>query len=122
MQIVTFFSSARPTTCLSASAQFFNPSASSIPSRLPEKQITLGKPASLVASIDLRILPRHSSQFSLRLSPLVMPCEVVIVPTRLFFFRFANQSGPTRSMPYRPSLTALAQNSSCDQLLKHHWQ
>ena len=44
MQIVTFFSSARPTTRLSPSAQFSSPSSSDIPRRLPEKQITFGKP------------------------------------------------------------------------------
>ncbi len=32
----------RPTTCLSASAQFLTPSSSSMPSRLPEKQMTFG--------------------------------------------------------------------------------
>ena len=42
MQTVTFFSSARPTTRLRPVAQFFSPSSSDMPPRLPEKQMTLG--------------------------------------------------------------------------------
>src|SRR5688572_15193837 len=93
-----------------------------MPSRFPLKQMTLGKPAAAVASIDWRIFPRHSSQFSLRLSPLGMLWLGVIVPTRLYFLSVSNVSGPTRSMPFRPMFCAVCANCSIDIFLKHHWQ
>jgi len=57
-----------------------------MPARFPLKQITLGKPASEVTSIALRILPRHSAWFSMRLSPLPMPWVGVMVQISPYFF------------------------------------
>ena len=54
MQMVTFFSSAKPTTRFSPAAQFSSPSSSDMPRRLPEKQITLGKPLAAANSMCSR--------------------------------------------------------------------
>jgi hypothetical protein len=112
MQMVTFFSSARPTTFFSASAQLRIPSWSSIPLRLPEKQMTLGNPASAVASTALRILSRHISWFSVWASPGSIGWLLVIVQIRLCFLIVGQSAGVSRSIPPRPILADSAQSFS----------
>ena len=49
MQTVTPAFSAVPTICFKPAVQFSSPCSSGSPARLPEKQITLGRPASAQA-------------------------------------------------------------------------
>ena len=55
MQIVTFFSSAKPTIFLSAMTQFSMPMSSGMPARFPEKVMTFGKPTSAERSIEAEL-------------------------------------------------------------------
>jgi hypothetical protein len=85
MQTVTRRFSASPTICLSAVAQLARPSSSSMPPRLPEKQMTLGGPASAQAPMR-SIIPgtmtawcsRRFRPSGMRVTPLaiaqVRPC------------------------------------------------
>jgi len=114
---VTFFCSARPTTCFSASAQTFIPSSSSCPSRLPEKQMMFLKPAALVASMASRILLRHTSWFFFLFSPGWIGWLLVIVQIRPCFLIVSKSLGPSRSMPTRPIFLPAAARVSRSILL-----
>src|SRR4029077_10034957 len=103
-------------------AQFFIPSSGSCPARVPEKQITLGKPASLVFSIALRICARQSSQLAFLLRPLLIPWLLVIEPTKPYFLSVGNSSGVTRSIPLNPSFAVCLHKSSSGILSYYHWQ
>ena len=69
MQMVTFFFSAWDAICFRPRAQFSRPSSSDIPARLPEKQMTFGKPASAAKSMLFLRASRNGPWFSTRLSP-----------------------------------------------------
>ena len=112
MQIVTPFCSAWPTTCFRATTQFSRPSLSGMPSRLPEKVITLGKPASAVASMAAVIASRQASWLAGSLMPFVMPWLFVMAQERPCSCRVGKASGPRISMDSRPIARAAAASSS----------
>ena len=74
--------------------------------------MTLGKPAAAVASMPSRILARHSSWFSTRFSPLVIPWLGVMAQIRPCFRSVGHWSGDVSSMDLIPSRAQAAAKSS----------
>ena len=101
---------------------FFIPSASSeMPARMPEKVMTLVKPASAVASIDLVTLSRQNSWFSTWFHPFTNPWLPVMAQARPYFLRIGQCLGSISSTLLRPMAAAPRQRVSTSIELKHQW-
>ena len=103
MQTVTPRSSASGMISLSPFAQFSSPSSSLIPSRLPEKQMTLGRPASATSGIRSLKPGMSRSWFSIRFHPSsIPPAPLAIAQVSPCSLRVGQSSGPRSSMEVIP--------------------
>ena len=100
---------------------FSMPTSSVRPRRMPEKVITLGKPAAAVASIAWRRRVDALGVFLLVGKALGEPVAAGSGADQAVFFSVGQSSGATTSIDFSPNAAACTANSSTDMGSKHQW-